>query len=394
MHSRILRLQHIHGLLVGVAIGDALGFAREGLQRRVALKMFGRAPLRYQLLPFRGIYSDDTQLMLIAAQSMVQCRSDLRIFRRVYQSRLAWYLLSFPVGIGAATAQAAVRSWFACLGLPTGVHSAGNGPATRAMFCALALHNNGIRLKKWVEDSTRLTHNHRLAIVGCQILAHLAELGATTPMDKLEPQAVLSRAIELSSEPEFKENLRRLEPWLAARRSPSFVARQFGWQCGISGYIVPTTIMAVYCWLRYPNDYRRAVESAICLGGDSDSIGGIVGGLVGAHIGIKRIPAELLNRLGGTPQGPEWMEGMANRLADWPHGMHDIAMAPPQPTDPLLQVVRNLFTLCLVLLHVAIRFPFWLTTRAQPASLRRRAKGKSVAVEIPQTSRAGRTETN
>ncbi len=45
---------------MGVAIGDALGFAREGLSRRTALKMFGRPKLKYQLVPSHGFYSDDT----------------------------------------------------------------------------------------------------------------------------------------------------------------------------------------------------------------------------------------------------------------------------------------------------------------------------------------------
>ena len=382
MHSTLLRLQHIHGLMVGVAIGDALGFCREGLRRRVALQMFGRPPLKYRLLPGRGICSDDTHLMFIAAQSIVQCRSDLRSFRRVYQARLSWYLLSLPVGIGRATALAAAKCWFARLGLPTGSQSAGNGGATRAMFCALALHNNGHRLRKWVEEITRVTHTHRLAIDGCQILAQATETAATTAVDRLEPLEVLRQAIEQSTEPEFREGLTRLLPWLAEKRSPSYVARQFGWHYGISGFIVPTTIMALYCWLRYPQDFRRAVESAICLGGDSDSVGAIVGGLAGAHLGIKRIPNELVQRLKGFPQSTEWIAEMAQRLADWPHGVHDLSIAPPQPSEPVLQLMRNLFTFALVMIHVCLRIPFWLHTRSRPASLRLRPGSRRPAKQV------------
>ena len=61
MHSTHLRKDSIHGLMMGVAIGDALGLPREGLTRRSALKMFGRPKLAYRLLPSIGIYSDDTK---------------------------------------------------------------------------------------------------------------------------------------------------------------------------------------------------------------------------------------------------------------------------------------------------------------------------------------------
>ena len=247
MHSTVLRKQHVHGFLAGVAIGDALGFAREGLARRVALKMFGRPRLYYRLLPGKGIYSDDTQLTFIAAQSLVQCRSEVRLFRRIFQSRLAWYLLSLPVGIGRATAMAAIKSWFVATGVSdTGSKSAGNGAATRAMFCALALHNNGHRLSKWIDEGTRITHNHRLAIDGCQLLGHLTEIAATTPSAKLNVESVLQQIIGLSKEPEFRNGLQHLLPMLAARKSPTAVARHFGWEQGISGFILPTTIMAIY----------------------------------------------------------------------------------------------------------------------------------------------------
>ena len=50
MHSTFLRKEHIHGLMLGVAIGDALGLPRKDLCRRLGLRMFGRGPLKYQLL--------------------------------------------------------------------------------------------------------------------------------------------------------------------------------------------------------------------------------------------------------------------------------------------------------------------------------------------------------
>lgn len=370
MHSTYLRREHIHGLLLGVAIGDALGLPRENLCRRVGLKMFGRNPLRYQLLPFRGVCSDDTQLMLLTAQSLLKSRSDGKAFRRALQKRLSWYLLSFPVGAGRATLTAAAKCWLACLGLPTGVNSAGNGAATRALVNALAMHGTGHRLSRWVAESTKLTHTHPLAIDGCQVLAALADHAAVCKTAEFDPAAALEIGIQASSVAEIQGKLQELAHFLQQRRSPAAVARHFGWDGYVSGFIVPTTIMATYCWLRYPNDFRRAVSSAVMLGGDTDSVAAIVGGLVGAHVGAQQLPPELVKGLGGYPHGPAWIAKMAERLSHWPHGPDDLHAAPALPTDPLGQLVRNLFTATLILPHLLLRAVYRLTTNCTPRRLR------------------------
>lgn len=357
--------------MVGTAIGEALGLARSGLSRRVALKMFGRPPLRYRLLPGRGIYSDDTRFMLMAAQAILQCRSDLRSFRRKYQSRLSWYPLSLPIGIDLSTWLACKKTWLYRTGITTGVRSTGNGAATRAMFIALAINGNGHRLRKWVEESTKTTHTHPQTIEGCQVLAQLADTCATTSYGKLEPSGVLGNLIDSCEEPILKEGLQRLLPFLEGNRSPSSVARHFEWHRGIRNHILPSTLMATYCCLRYPTDFNRAVQSAIGLGGDSESLGAIVGGLVGAHIGFDRIPKPLIKSLGGYPQSLGWIEEMSNRLSHWPHGMHDLSFAPPLPSDPMMQFLRSLFSIALVLMHSVLRLPFKLFTRSKPLRMRR-----------------------
>lgn len=373
MHSTFLRREHIHGLLLGVAIGDALGLPRENLCRRRGLKMFGRGPLRYQLSRGRGIYSDDTQLMFLTAQALLKSRSDGKSFRRIFQKRLSWYLLSFPVGAGRATLRSAAKCWLMRLGVPSGVNSAGNGAATRALINALAIHGTGHRLSRWVDESTKLTHTHPLASDGCQVLAALADHGATCKPNNFDPQAALTVAIDASSTRDFQHKLRELQVFLEQRRSPRAVARHFGWDQQVSGCIVPTTIMATYCWLRYPSDFRRAVESAVMLGGDTDSVAAIVGGLVGAHVGVRRLPAELVKGISGISHGPAWIEKLADRLSHWPHGPDDLHSAPCQSVDPLGQLVRNAWTTTLVLKHAALRAIYRATTSCTPRRDRRQS---------------------
>ncbi len=372
MHSTHLRKDAIHGLMMGVAIGDALGLPREGLKRRTALKMFGRPQLRFRLFPGVGLYSDDTQLMLMAAQATLRSRSEWRPFRSSYLRRLAWYPLSIPVGAGRATITAALKSWLRSIGLSTGCNSAGNGPATRALFLTLALNGTDHRTLKWIEDSTRLTHNHALAVDGCQTLSRLAQLASVSTRSSIDCRDALEQLIAGSKEVAIKEKLEQLRSFLQQDRSPSAVARHFGWDTGISGFIVPTTVMSCYCFLRYPTNFDRAVLSAIGLGGDTDSVAAIVGGLVGAHIGYEKLPARVIEQISLAPQNATWIAAMAERLSHWPHGADDLHSAPALPSEPLLRVLRNLFMLCLVVLHLLLRMPYVLITKSKPRRARRR----------------------
>jgi ADP-ribosyl-[dinitrogen reductase] hydrolase len=360
MHSTHLRQDSIHGLMMGVAIGDALGLPREGLNRRTALKMFGRPKLFFRLLPGIGVYSDDTQLMLITAQALLRSRSDWKPFRSSFLSRLAWYSLSLPIGVGRATFLASLKCWLRATGLPTGCKSAGNGPATRAIYLTLALNGTDHRVAKWVEDSTRLTHTDPLAIDGCLVLSRLAHAAGTTKHRPLDRCAVLQIAIAGCKEELLREKLSELLPFLEQSRSPSAVARHFGWERGVSGFIVPSTVMACYCFLRYPTNFQLAVRSAIGLGGDTDSVAAIVGGLVGAHIGFEKLPANLVKQVRLVPHNSKWIAEMADRMAHWPHGVEDLHIAPALSSAPLLQLMRNLLMLLLVSLHLILRAPYAL----------------------------------
>ena len=360
---------------MGVAIGDAVGLSREGLKRRVALKMFGHPILAYRLLPGFGIYSDDTQLMLMAAQAILRSLSEWRAFRRSFLSRLAWYPLSLPAGAGRATILAALKSWFRVTGLPTGCNSAGNGPVTRAMFLTLALHGTDHRIAKWVEDSTRLTHTDPRAVDGCLVLSRLTQIAGTTRVRPIDQLGWLQQAIDISKEAAIRDKLSELRPFLEQSRSPSAVARHFGWESGISGFIVPTTVMAAYCFLRYPSDFDRAVLSAIRLGGDTDSVAAIVGGLVGAHIGYDKLPSDLVARIKVAPHDAAWIAEMAERLSHWPHGVDDLHFAPALPSNPLMQLFRNVLMFMVVLVQIVLRTPFVLRSWLIP-NRKRSKKGE------------------
>jgi len=57
------------GVLLGIALGDALGLPAEGLTARAIARRFGRID-RFRLLGQTGFVSDDTELSALIAQSL------------------------------------------------------------------------------------------------------------------------------------------------------------------------------------------------------------------------------------------------------------------------------------------------------------------------------------
>lgn len=62
-NERATRLQ---GLLIGTAVGDALGLPAEGLSRRRVQRLY-QGQWRHRLIFGRGMLSDDTEHMLFVA---------------------------------------------------------------------------------------------------------------------------------------------------------------------------------------------------------------------------------------------------------------------------------------------------------------------------------------
>ena len=49
--------------------------------------------------------------------------------------------------------------------------------------------------------------------------------------------------------------------------------------------------------MRYPNDYKKAIQTAVNITGDSDSVGSVAGGILGARLGIEAIPVSWIEAL-------------------------------------------------------------------------------------------------
>jgi ADP-ribosylglycohydrolase len=64
------------GVLLGTALGDALGLPAEGMSARAIARRFGRMD-RFRLLGSTGFVSDDTEQAALIAQALAQHPDDL-----------------------------------------------------------------------------------------------------------------------------------------------------------------------------------------------------------------------------------------------------------------------------------------------------------------------------
>src|SRR5262249_22260113 len=107
----------------------------------------------------------------------------------------------------------------------------------------------------------------------------------------------------------------RMEDHLRRGAAVATLAEAMGLVRGVSGYIYHTVLLSRYAWVRWPGDFRRAVEEVIVLGGDADTTGAVTGAVAGATVGASGIPPEWL-ALSEWPRSSTWMRSLAARLAE------------------------------------------------------------------------------
>ena len=342
----------LHGCLLGGAIGDALGLPFERLCAERARQIFGAQPrgLEMQLLPNRGMLSDDTEHALFTARALLESRGDVQKFGRALRGELRAWTFYLPPGIGKATLLAGLKAW--TFSGNTGVFSAGNGPAMRAPVLGAFLPDI-IQLREFCRISTRLTHTDPKAEIGALAIALAAHQSAR---GEGSGARLLRDLREWSDDSDATRELLALAEKAVASASNKQTAREFcrdlGLERGVSGYIFHTVPVVLQCWLRYPTDYRAAIESIIRCGGDTDSTAAILGGIIGARVGAEALPQHWRSELWDWPNSPKYIERVAREL----ESAHSQGVAVVAPRITLgAPFLRNAFFLMVILVHAARR---------------------------------------
>ncbi len=86
----------------------------------------------------------------------------------------------------------------------------------------------------------------------------------------------------LSEESEWQSIIFKMKTSLAEAHSVSDFVRSLNLKRGVTGYSLHVVPVALYAWLRHPDEFRTALAAALDCGGDTDTVGAILGALSGA----------------------------------------------------------------------------------------------------------------
>ncbi|MGW6061445.1 ADP-ribosylglycohydrolase family protein [Streptomyces sp. NPDC055189] len=317
------------GSLIGLALGDALGFPTEFNDVPSILAKCG--PWREMELPRPAIVTDDTQMTLALGRGLRTAMGrgllvPKRLERPVREEFVEWY--QSPEN-NRAPGNTCMK---ACYLLKTGkpweeasqVHSKGCGANMRVAPVGLVPGLGDDQRSGAAQLQSALTHGHPTALAASDLTAYAVKLLA----EGAEPMGLVgllrSYAIEnrtryrhdwlgdlwtRSQDPTpehfitrgWDECLAILERLAAAVRDANpetdpCLATGAGW---IAEEALATGLL---CFLMFPDEPVTALRRAACTSGDSDSIACLAGAFAGAHLGADVWPAEWAERIEYRPE--------------------------------------------------------------------------------------------
>jgi len=303
---------------------------------------------RFRLLGRIGLVSDDTEQAALVAQGLARHPEDPeRCVRAFARSLLGWFA-RLPWGVGRATIRSCLRIG---LGIsPSGVMSAGKCAAMRAAIAGAFFHDRPERRGAFGRALAEVTHRDVRAVEGALYVAELAAACVRCPRSS-PPAACQREARRIVADPELGGAIDRAVE-LAVLGADTPAAAEV---CGTTGFVVHTLAFATYGLLRFGHDPPLALTEAISAGGDTDSIGAILGGWLGALHGETGLPGDLIARIHDGPFGPSHLRALATCLAD----IHGGRPGRLPRYSPAAALARNLAVYPVILGHgLRRRAPF------------------------------------
>ncbi|MEV7419083.1 ADP-ribosylglycohydrolase family protein [Streptomyces sp. NPDC089919] len=312
------------GSLLGLALGDALGFPTEFNDVPAILAKCG--PWREMALPKPAIVTDDTQMTLALGRALRTAMTrgllgPLRLARPLREEFVDWYHSPENNRAPGRTCMRACmlldgdRDWREA----SQVDSKGCGANMRVAPIGLVPGLSEEQRAGAAQLQSALTHGHPTALAASDLTARAVYLLA----QGAEPMGLvgLLRSYALDNRGRYHE--RWLGDLWARAHDPSptaFITR--GWDECLgaldrlaealrrpspetdpclttgAGWIAEEALAtALQCFLLFPEEPLTALRRAACTSGDSDSIACLAGAFAGAHLGTAAWPREWADRI-------------------------------------------------------------------------------------------------
>lgn len=300
------------GTVVGAAVGDALGGPFEFGPEKAFSARFPAPGSGGEMCGGMswdpGEATDDTQMAVLVADSLLE-RGGLDL-PDVF-ARFKHWAASEPKDIGLQTEAVLTDDapWdlAAAIYFQVSGRAAGNGSLMRAATSAVHFARQG---RSATMDAARriaaLTHGDRAAWEGTAVFHELVRLA----LDGGDPLASLPEVVALIHPDHRARYAVVLDPGWHPDQATEF-----------NGAVWPCLGSAVWA-LRTTTGFEDALRAAIDLGGDTDTVAAVTGGLAGAVYGFGAVPARWTGPLHVPMPGSD---GRVLRLADLVDLAHRLA---------------------------------------------------------------------
>jgi ADP-ribosylglycohydrolase len=326
-------LDKFKGCLFGGAVGDALGYAVEFMNIEQIKEQYGENGITdIQVEDGCACVSDDTQMTLFTANGILVAETAKRLLgddkpleRHLHNAYMDWHRTQrFGRGKGKD-----VVSWVyhvpalhsvrapggTCLrSLSSGVLGTVEHPLNSSKGCGGVMRCAPIGLfydrahypLDWVDfagaKSAALTHGHQLGFLSAAAMVHIVNQCVYSDCSGENALLDIAQDCILALKTEFKafEKVDKLNALLEKAislsqqaASPQSAIAQLG-----EGWVAEEAVaIALYCALKYKDDFRSALVAAVNHSGDSDSTGSLTGNILGAYAGYDKIPPDMLEDL-------------------------------------------------------------------------------------------------
>lgn len=315
------------GCLIGGAAGDALGYAVEFFSEEMIFDRYGKRGItEYETADGAAEISDDTQMTLFTANGLLLAKargaSDkyADYIGLCYKDWLKTQQSSFPVNTeecsswlmnvpqlfsrrapGGTCMSALAAEEHGTIDKPIN-SSKGCGGVMRVAPIGLYFEEGSMPLDEIDRigaEAAALTHGHELGYIPAAALVHVISLVVhSDDMTLLDAVLDMRRAVceqfaGARHIGEFAELMDRAVELSQADMDDIEAIHALG-----EGWVGDEALaIALYCSLKYSHDFDRAIIAAVNHKGDSDSTGAITGNILGAYLGLGKIPQKYTDKL-------------------------------------------------------------------------------------------------
>ncbi len=315
------------GCLIGGAVGDAFGYPIEFMSRAEIEEEYGKDGLRdYVLSNGVALITDDTQMTLFTAEGLLlweKTRSknaDVKLENCCFKAYRDWFFTQENDNENKRKHQSVTEIYsipelhvrrapgFTCtralrskkigkIDNPIN-DSKGNGGLMRVSPVAIHFSPEKYPLYEIMmmgAKTAAVTHGHPLGFISTAMLSGMLSL-------MIYNDVSLKDAISEAKEHTYRlfgnyDEIKELMALIEKAEALSFAQKndvEAIFELGRSALAESTLAIAIYCSLKYENNFEEAIIAAANFNGDSDTVAAVTGNIMGAHLGFNKIPKKYI----------------------------------------------------------------------------------------------------